>query len=430
MQSKIVVDADVKVGCPKCGNEFALREGISTQTVDRYAEDYEKTLAAQKSVLETEARKRAEKDSAARVEAVKAELIEAQRLAKESREQVEKVRQDTKKSAREEFETELKSSREDMAAKAVALEKARQAELDLRKKLREAEDARNGIELEYQRKLDAERKQIVETERAAANANADRQVGQMKEQLEQARREAEDMRRKLEQGSQQVQGEALEAGLENLLRSAFPLDSIEEVPKGIRGADLLHRVRSPSGQVCGTIVWEAKQTKGWQQGWLAKLKEDQRAVGAEIAVLVTSVMPKDVQHTFTRQEDVWITRFSAVRPVAEALRTTLVEVHKQRQANAGRDEKMALLYNYICSPQFAQKLKAIVDGFSTMQADLEAEKRAMTKHWSRREKQIARLTAGTVSIVGDLQGIGEEALPQLEAIAALPDLEDDGLEDL
>jgi len=430
MDSKIVVDANVKVRCPECKHEFALREGISSQTIDQYADDFAKSLADQKTELEAEARKRAEKDAAKRLDALKIELADAQRAAKETREQIEKVREDTKKSAREEFETDLKSVRDDNAAKAAALEKARQGELDLRKKLREAEDAKNGAELEYQRKLDDECKKIAEVERIAANANADRQIGQMKEQLEQARREAEDLKRKLEQGSQQIQGETLEAGLESLLGSAFPHDRIEEVPKGIRGADLLHRVCSPSGQVCGTIVWEAKQTKGWQQGWLSKLKEDQRAVGAEIAVLVTAVMPKDIQHSFTRQEDVWITKFSSVRPVAEALRTTLIEVHKQRQANVGKNEKMELLYDYICSPQFAHKLKAIVEGFATMQADLESEKRATIKHWSRREKQLSKMMAGTVSIVGDLQGIGEEALPQLESIAALPNLDDDGLPDL
>lgn len=430
MNSKIAVDADVKVRCPGCNHEFALREGISSQTIDQYADDFAKSLAEQRAELEAEAKNRADKEAAKRLEAVKIELAEAQRIATETRGQIEKVRQDTKKSAREEFETELKSARDDMAAKAAALEKARQGELDLRKKLREAEDAKNGAEVEYQRKLDEERKKIAEAERTAANANADRQIGQIKEQLEQARREAEDLKRKLEQGSQQVQGETLEAGLESLLSSAFPHDRIEEVPKGIRGADLIHRVCSPSGQICGTIVWEAKQTKGWQQNWLSKLKEDQREIGAEIAVLVTAVMPKDVQHSFTRQEDVWVTKFSSVRPVAEALRSTLIEVHKQRQANIGKNEKMELLYDYICSPQFAHKLKALVDGFVALQNNLASEKRAMTRLWSKREKQISNLMSGTVMIVGDLQGIGEDALPQLESIAALPDLEGDDLTDL
>jgi hypothetical protein len=242
----------------------------------------------------------------------------------------------------------------------------------------------------------------------------------MRAQLESAQREAADLKRKLEQGSQQLQGEALEAGLEEMLRAAFPMDEIAEVPKGVNGADLLQRVRSPSGQLCGTIVWEAKQTKAFQAGWLQKLKDDQQAVGAELAVLVTSAMPKDVREPFVRQADVWVTSFAAARPLAEALRTTLVEMHKLRTANAGRSEKMELVYNYICSSQFAQRVKAVVDGFEAMRADLEAEKSAMMRMWKKREGQLTRLTGSLLGVVGDLQGIAEESLPQLHNIAALP----------
>src|SRR5262249_15726830 len=153
--------------------------------------------------------------------------------------------------------------------------------------------------------------------------------------------------------------------------------------------------------------------KAWHPGWLPKLKDDQRRAGAEIAAVVTRTMPKEVEEPFTRVEDVWVMRMSAVRPVAESLRFALLEMHKLRLANDGRSEKMELLYSYICSPQFAHRMKAIVEGFATMQADLEAEKRATLRLWAKREKQLARLTCGMVAIVGDLQGIGHEALPKL-----------------
>jgi hypothetical protein len=243
---------------------------------------------------------------------------------------------------------------------------------------------------------------------------------QYKVQLESAQREAADLKRKLEQGSQQLQGEALEATLESLLCAAFPMDEIVPVPKGMNGADLLQRVRSPSGQVAGTIIWEAKQTKAWQPAWLAKLKDDQRAVGAELAVIVTAAMPKDVKEPFVREADVWVTRFDAARPLAQALRATLLELHKLRQANLGRSDKMALVYNYICGAQFAQRVKAVVDGFEAMRQDLEAEKAAMTRLWKKRESQLTRMTDGLLGVVGDLQGIGEESLPGLADVAALP----------
>jgi hypothetical protein len=243
----------------------------------------------------------------------------------------------------------------------------------------------------------------------------------MRAQLESAQREAADLKRKLEQGSQQLQGEALEYGLEELLRAAFPLDDIVEVPKGVKGADLLQRVRSPSGALCGTIVWEAKQTKAFQPAWLPKLRDDQQSVGAELAVLVTAAMPKDVREPFVRHADVWIASFAAARPLAEALRGTLVEMHKLRQANLGRSEKMALVYEYICSPQFAQRVKSVVEGFRVMREELEAERAAMTRIWKKRETQLTRMTSGILGVVGDLQGIGEDTVAQLESIATLPE---------
>jgi hypothetical protein len=395
MTKNIIVDAAEEVACPKCSHTFALSEGISRQSIERHAEDFERQLAergkALKEALSAEARRSAERAAAA---------------------------------AKEQFDTELKAAREALAAKEGALARFRSEELDLRRKLREAEDARKNQELDYQRKLDAERKQIQDSARTAAADEFAREKAQLRAQIDSAQREAADLKRKLEQGSQQTQGEALELGLEAMLRSAFPMDEVLPVPKGVTGADLLQRVRSPSGQLCGTIVWETKQTKSWSAAWLAKLKDDQQAVGAELAVLVTSAMPKDVREPFVREADVWIARFEAARPLAEALRQSLLELHKVRVANAGRSEKMALVYSYICSPQFAQRVRSIVEGFDAMRRDLEAEKAAYTRMWAKREKQLQRMTSGMLNVVGDLQGIGEEGLPQLESIAVLPEPEE------
>src|SRR3989442_1194427 len=233
-------------------------------------------------------------------------------------------------------------------------------------------------------------------------------------------RQAADRERKREQGSQQLQGEAFELSLEALLKGAFPLDEILPVAKGVNGADLIQRVRSPSGLVCGTILWEAKQTKAWQPAWLRKLKDEQQAIGAELAVIVTATMPRDAREPFLREADVWVARFDAARPLAEALRATLIEVHRQRQANLGRSEKVELLYNYLCSPQFTQRMKSVVEGFAAIRQDLEAEKMAMARIWKKREAQLVRMSDGLLGVVGDLQGIGQETLPQLESIAALP----------
>jgi len=380
MARMIMVPADEEVACPKCSHRFPLSEGFSRQAIERHAGEFERTLAEGRKQLEA-------------------------RLAAE---------------AKAHFDTQLKSLNEALSAKEGTLARFRSEELALRKQLHDFQESIRNQEVEYARKLDAERKRIEEQARSAAGEEVSRREAQWKAQLESAQREAADLKRKLEQGSQQLQGEALELSLGALLEAAFPLDEILPVPKGVNGADLIQRVRSPSGAVCGTILWEAKQTKAWQPAWLRKLKDEQQEIGAELAVIVTTAMPKDAREPFLRESDVWIARFDAARALAEALRASLVELHKQRQANLGRSEKMELLYNYICSPQFAQRLKSLYEGFVTMREELDAEKAAITRTWKKREAQLTRMQDGLLSVVGDLQGIGEDALPALDTIASLP----------
>ena len=358
----IIVDAAEEVACPKCRHFFPLSEGISRQAIERHAEAYEKSLA--------ERRKR----------------LEAQLVAE----------------ARAKAEVELR-------AKDAVLEKFRTEELQLRRRLHELEEAKKNVDVDYQRKLDEEMK---------------RREALFQAQIASAQREVAELKRKLEQGSQQLQGEALEMSLESVLKAAFPLDEIVPVPKGMNGADLLQHVRLPSGYCCGTIVWEAKQTKAWQPAWLQKLKDDQHAIGAELAVLVTAAMPKDASgkspEPFVRESDVWIARFDAARPLAEALRAQLLELHKARQANLGRAENAERIYNYITSPQFLHRFKASYDAIAALRADLEQEKAAFARLWKKRESQLSRMQEGLLSVVGDLQGIGQDGLPQLDAVAALP----------
>src|SRR3954451_10583248 len=326
MAQTIIVNPAEPVACPKCNHRFALMEGLSRQAIERHAGEFERAVAEGRKNLEA-------------------------RLAAEAKAQ---------------YDTQEKELSEALAAKERAMTCFRDEELGLRRQLRELEEAKKNQDLEYQRRLDAERKKIEEQAPSRVNDEVGRREAQWKAQLDSAQREAADLKRKLEQGSQQLQGEALELSLEALLRTAFPLDEILPVPKGVNGADLIQRVRSPTGLVCGTILWEAKQTKAWQPAWLRKLKDEQQEIGAEFAVIVTSAMPKDAREPFLRDSDVWVTRHDAARPLAECLRAALVELAKQRQANLGRAEKMEVLYNYICSLQFAGRLKSLYDGFATV----------------------------------------------------------------
>src|SRR5438876_2663994 len=293
MTRTIIVAAEEEIACPKCSHRFALSDGLSRQAIERHAGEFERGLAERGKKLEAH-------------------------IAAEAKAQ---------------FEPREKALNEALGAKEAALSRLRSDELALRRQLRELEDAKKNQDLDYQRKLDAERKKIEDHARSAAGEDLGRREAQWKAQLDSALRKAADLERRLEQGSQQLQGEAFELSLEALLKGAFPLDEILPVAKGVNGADLVQRVRSPSGLVCGTILWEAKQTKAWQPAWLRKLKDEQQAIGAELAVIVTATMPRDAREPFLREADVWVARFDAARPLAEALRATLIEVHKQRQAN-------------------------------------------------------------------------------------------------
>ena len=291
-------------------------------------------------------------------------------------------------------------------------------------------------ESEFEQAFAAQRKELETTlskdaERKAAKQFAD-QIGKLQEQLEaeykkkieDAQRANEDLRRKLEQGSQQLQGEVLELEVEHTLASVFFHDLIEEVKKGQRGADVVQTVRTAAGQACGRIIWEAKRAENWSDKWLQKLKDDQQSAKADIAVLVTTIMPKGVTDSFARVGDVWVVAPHVIRPVAEMLRVILLEAQRLKLVNTGRNEKMEQLYNYLSSAQFAQKIRTMLDSFEAMRGDLESEKRAMQKIWAKRETQIERVTGSMVTVVGELQGIAQEQLPQLDSLAQL-ELPDD-----
>jgi hypothetical protein len=200
-----------------------------------------------------------------------------------------------------------------------------------------------------------------------------------------------------------------------VLRTRFPYDCIEPVGKGEFGGDVVQRVVTPVGQVCGALLWETKRTKNFTDGWLAKLRADQRAAGAELAVLVSTALPKGVE-TFAYVDGVWVTEFRFPGPLAVALRQSLIEIATARQAHEGQETKMELVYQYLTGPKFRHRVEAIVEKFSEMQADLEKERKAMTRLWAKREAQIHGVIESTVGMYGDLQGIAGKALQEIEGL--------------
>jgi len=301
---------------------------------------------------------------------------------------------------------------QDRDAKLLAAQKT---ELDLRKERRQLQDEKDQFELDKQRAIDAERTTIREAAQKDADdqsrlkiAEKDKTIGDLQVKLQAALRQAE-------QGSQQLQGEIQELELESLLRTAFPQDSIEPVPKGEHGGDVIHKVAGPNGQHCGTILWESKRTKNWSDGWLSKLRDDQRTAKAEIALIVTQVLPKEVE-SFSLIEGVWVSSHRCAIPVAIALRHSLIELAAARQAGEGQQSKMELVYQYLTGQRFRHRIEAIVEKFADMHADLDKERKTMTKLWARRAEQIRCVVESTAGMYGDLQGIAGKTLQEIEGL--------------
>jgi hypothetical protein len=214
-----------------------------------------------------------------------------------------------------------------------------------------------------------------------------------------------------------LQGEIQEVRLESILRDHFPKDEFEAVAVGRTGADLLQKVAGPSGSVCGSILWECKRTRTWQESWLAKLREDQRAVRASLCAIVSTTLPKEIE-SFERVDDVWVTGFPCLLPVASALRFTLMQTHALHLATQDRDQKTGRMYSYIAGHEFKQRVSAIVEGLVSLRANLEREKRSITAAWAKREKFQDLIMIGVAGLYGDLYGILGKALVEIEGLEA------------
>jgi hypothetical protein len=228
-------------------------------------------------------------------------------------------------------------------------------------------------------------------------------------------RQIEDLKKKSEQGSQQLQGEAFELQLEDMLRRQFPMDTIQPVAKGELGADLLQVVTTASGSTAGTILWEVKRTRNWSEAWLPKLRADQRAANADVALIVSEALPKGTG-SFDLKDGVWVTGPQCALPVAVALREQLLCVASAKRAGEGQITKMELVYGYLTGPRFRHRVEAIVEQFNEMQSDLDRERKAITKQWAKRQNQIWAVLNSTAGMYGDLQGIAGQSIQEVEGL--------------
>lgn len=376
----------------------------------------EQALAkSQAAELEMRQAKQKLEDDRANFELEKQRTLDAER---------QKIRADATKVATDALSTQLQTLQAELAAKDQRLSEAQKQELELRRQKAEFEEQKKALDLEVARRADEARAEMAkqkDEEFRLKEAESAKKFADLNHQID-------DLKRKAEQGSQQSQGEILEVDLEAALERAFPMDDILPVAKGSLGADVVHHVKDERAMPCGSIIWESKRTKAWSDSWIQKLKDDKLAAKSQIAVIVSTTLPKDIP-AFDCRDGVWIVSPSLALPLASALRLTLMETGAAKRAVEGRHDKMAAVYDYLSGPEFKARVTAIVETFTGMRADLEAEKKAMLKIWAKREKQIERIVANTAGLHGELQGIIGQSLPTIEAleldsIAKLPSADD------
>jgi hypothetical protein len=407
--------------CPNCQHELKLTESIAAPLIQQTRTQFEQRLALKdQEIQKREAVVREQLQNVERAKASVADEVE-ERLQTER----ERISDEALKKARLALGADLAQRAKEVselqqivADKDTKLSEAQKVQSELMKKQRELDDARRELDITVEKKVQESLVIVRHKAKQEAENSLKLKVTEKEEQIASMQRQIEELRKKAEQGSQQLQGEAFEIELEAVIRAKFPRDIIEAVPKGEFGGDILHRVVGPSGQICGTILWESKRTKNWSDSWLPKLREDQRAAKAEIALIVSNVLPKAVE-AFDQIDGVWVTEPRCMVPVALALRQTLIELAGARQATEGQQTKMELVYQYLTGPRFRHRIEAIVERFSDMQTDLERERKAATRLWAKREEQIRGVIEATVGMYGDLQGIAGRALQEIESLDIL-----------
>jgi len=468
-QRSLFLAADLRLTCPQCDSKFSLERGLSHGALEQLEESSAGALEELRRAERSEASRAAQQLAAQRDAALRDENTELKKLLQEQGEKQAQALREVGELARQNYAQQLEqlqgrlatsqkqlghvARREEeltrreqqlhthiadaaraQAATLLAAERQtfasqladrerqvgelRARELSLLREQQSLKDRAAELENEVARKLDAARGELESRIRSQERERAELEKAELQKRLADVNQQLAEAQRKGAQGSQQLQGEVLELSLQAHLEGAFPFDVIEEVRKGARGGDIVQRVMTRSGQAAGVVLWETKRAKEWSPQWAAKLKEDLRACGADLGILVSSgtALPREWQegHLFGLHEDIWVSSWTTALQLATVLRAGLLDLHKQRLVSAGKGEKMEAVYDYLTSSQFAHKLKAVYGAFHRMRQELEAEKSQTQQRWARREKQLQSGVAELVGVAGDIQGLAQQDLPLLE----------------
>ena len=404
-----------KIKCPNCGHQIDVNDILYHQVDEELKKKYQDELAAEKNRyqerLDSLSKERAIfEDEKRRQEETVTEAIRARLKEEEKRLQGE-----IRARMEEEQSEQIRSLQEELNQKSGQLKEFNRAKSDIERLKREKNELKESIEAESEKKfsemLSAERENIRKNEEQKSQmklSEREKVIEQLKENLKEAQRKAD-------QGSMQIQGEVQELAIEEWLTTTFPLDTIEEVKKGARGADCVQIVNTRTRQNCGTIYYESKRTKGFQDGWMEKFKTDIRERGADIGVLVTESMPTDMERMGLR-DGIWVCSFEEFRGLCVVLRESVIRLSTAVATQENKGDKMGMIYDYLTGNEFRLQVEAIVEGFTQMHTDLESEKRAMQGIWKKREKQIEKVLLNTTHMYSSVRGIAGSAVQPVQLL--------------
>ena len=388
--------------CPNCTIPTPLTQAITQQISEQHSHEIE--------VL----KKRSEE------EREKLIAYSKKRIEEEKQKAVKEVEDTLRKKIASDMELRIKDSVNESEELKKQNKTLQEQILDTNKLMRQLKQEREQQQLAFEKKLAQEEEKIKGELQKKTEEEYKFKMMEKDKKIQDAMKMVEEYKRKLEQGSQQTQGEVFEEALEKIMKEEFTLKEINPVQKGVNGADIIQTVKSQGGSKCGTIIWETKRTKAWSNQWISKLKGDQRSVNAEIAVLVSDIIPEGIKH-FGLNDGVWVCKFDFLLGLAYALRSQLVEVATIKSIQVGQKGKMEHLYSYITSTEFRHRVEAIIEAFSNMQEEIEKERRWFAQKWSREEKNLRRVLDTTVGMHGDLQSIMGKSIGDLDQVPGLPD---------
>jgi hypothetical protein len=390
--------------CPNCKTNFEPEAAIAQSVEERVRKEFNEKWADLTKKKDEELRQKEQQWQ-----------LEKQAIAKKDEEEKAalegRLRLELSAKVRTDFENQLQMLQDANKTNEAKLAEAREKELDFLKKAEALETKEKELDLQMQRKIMEERVRLQEAIRKEEeeknrlkDSEFDMKLKERDKQLDDQRKLIEEMKRKSEQGSMQLQGEVQELALEQLLRDAFPFDLVSEVGKGVRGADCIQTVRNNFGNECGKIIFESKRTKDFAQDWIEKLKADMRVLGADVAVIVTQAMPKDMA-SFGEKDGIWICTFSEVKALVYVLRDLVMKVYNASKSQENKGDKMTLLYQYLISGEFSHQWNAIREGFMGMKMSIQRERDQMEKMWKAREKQLEKVLLNAAHIRGSIEGI-------------------------